>query len=473
MDKKYSDFQNSIKKGVEFFKTFDNSKTIKLISHLDADGISAASLMVKLLNKLNKKYSLSIYPQVNSVILDEIAMDDYEYFIFTDLGSGQLPEIKEKLKGKKIIILDHHELQITEDVENIVQINPHLFKIKGDKEISGSGVVYSFVREIDSEMEKFAHIALIGAIGDMQEDKGFLYLNNQILETAIKHKKIDVRKGLAFFGIQTRPLYKILEYSTDPYVPEVCGSESKAIQFLQDMDINPKIDKKWKKITDLTDEETKKLAAGIIMKRVNETNPEDIFGNIYTLTEEKEGLPFKDIKEFSTLLNACGRLGRASLGIGCCLNDPKVKKRALAVLKEYKKEIVNALKWHRSNQDNPEFIINQNGYRIINAKEEVMPTMIGTLASIVSRSNDIKQDTYIMSMARNFDDTTKISLRTSCLNNTENLRELVEKIVEKVGGESGGHMNAAGAIIPTKIEEAFIEEAKIVLGKKAMEEIVV
>ena len=38
--------------------------------------------------------------------------------------------------------------------------------------------------------------------------------------------------------------------------------------------------------------------------------------------------------------------------------------------------------------------------------------------------------------------------------------------------ESGGHKNAAGAIIPTDKEEDFIQRAKEVLGKQAMEEIV-
>jgi len=40
------------------------------------------------------------------------------------------------------------------------------------------------------------------------------------------------------------------------------------------------------------------------------------------------------------------------------------------------------------------------------------------------------------------------------------------------GCECGGHTNAAGALIPTEMENKFIENAKVILEKKAMEEIV-
>ena len=261
-----------------------------------------------------------------------------------------------------------------------------------------------------------------------------------------------------------------MEYCTDPYIPGVTGSESGAIQFLYSIGINPKNGSSWKKIGHLNDGEMKKLVTGVIMKRLNEENPEDVLGNVYLLREEEHESPTKDAREFSTLLNACGRLGKASLGIGACLGDKKIKEKAIKSMEGYKREIVNAIKWYEGNKESS-FVFKDNGFIIINAQDKVMHTLIGTLASILSRSNSFKKNTYIVSMARLIDGNTKVSLRISGRNKDIDLKRVIEKIVYGVEGcEAGGHANAAGALIPSDKEEKFIERAKEVLGSIALEE---
>lgn len=461
---KYKQFHDSIEIAVNRFNQWDKSRTIRIISHLDADGISAAAIMIQMLNQENWKYSNSILKQLNKEKLVEFSKEDNEYFIFTDLGSGQLNDIEEILKDKKVLILDHHDVERSKDSKNIIHVNPHLFGIDGSKEISGSGVVYLFAKMLDKKNENLAHIAVIGAIGDVQQDKkGFSYLNNEILDTAIKNGKIKVEQGLRFFGTQTKPLHKVLEYSTDPYIPGVSGSESGAIQFLNQIGIHPKKGNDWKKIINLDKEDMKKLVTGIIMKRMNEEAPEDVLGPVYTLNDEKIGSHTKDAKEFATLLNACGRMSRASCGIGTCLGIEKDKTMAIQTLTDYKKEIVNAIEWYNQNKDSAD-IIQEKNFLIINAKDNIPPTIIGTLASIISKSNDLPNDMYIMSLANSDNDSIKVSLRTTKTNKQVDLRDIVKKITDKIGGEAGGHMQAAGALITKEMEEEFIEEAKSILN---------
>jgi len=244
----YELFKEDIKKSVEEFKKIDRKEIIKVISHLDADGISAASIMVKCLNNDNRKYSISIIQQIKKEVLEEFAREHYKYFVFTDIGSGAITDIKELFKEKTVFILDHHEPEKTElKSENIFFVNPHKFGIDGGKEVSGAGVAYLFASQLDKKMEEFAHVAIIGAMGDMQEHKGFERINSEILKTAIDKGKIKVIRGLRLFGAQTKPLHKVLEYCTDPFIPGVSGSESGAIQFLQQIGINPKNEKGWKK----------------------------------------------------------------------------------------------------------------------------------------------------------------------------------------------------------------------------------
>ena len=244
-----------------------------------------------------------------------------------------------------------------------------------------------------------------------------------------------------------------------------------AIQFLQQIGINPKIGSEWKKIVHLSDKEIKQLIAGIVMKRINEETPEDILGNIYTIIEEEKESPTRDAREFATLLNACGRLKKASLGIGACLGDKRIKRKAISQLREYKRAIIDAMRWYNNNKETGSVIIN-DGFIIINAGENIYPTMIGTTASIISKSNEYKDGTYIMSLAHQDDGTTKVSLRISGRNVGKeiDLRGVVSEITRQVKGEAGGHAYAAGAIISTEDEDKFIETAKAVLSKRALEE---
>ncbi len=466
----YEKFNEQVQSAAGEFKKIDKKEVIRVISHLDADGISAGAIMLKLLNLEERKYSVSIVQQLNKALLLQLATEPYDIFIFTDIGSGVLSDIKEILKERKVFILDHHGTENPE-VGDIVFVNPHTCGIDGGKEISGAGVVFRFASAVNSAMEDFAHIAIIGAVGDLQEQNGFLRLNQEILDIAIKNNKIQVKKGLRIFGAQTKPLHKALEYCTDPYIPGVSGSESGAIQFLYQIGIDPKNGSGWKKIVHLDDEDMKKLVTGIIMKRLNEAKPDDVLGDVYILPHEEEESPTRDAKEFATLLNACGRLGRASYGIGACLGDKKIKQMAIRSLTDYKKEIVNALSWYNENKFTDD-VLWGDGFVIINAKEKVMSTMIGTLASILSKSNVMANNTFILSMARAVDGNTKISLRTT--NNVHgnlDLRNIIEEIINDIGNaESGGHQNAAGAVIPTEREEKFIHQAKEILARYALEE---
>lgn len=456
---KYDKLKEQIKKSVEEFKKIDKKETIRVISHLDCDGIAACSILIKAFNRDNRKYSISIIQQLDKKIVDELKNEDYSFFFFSDLGSGYASEIYKNFK--KVFILDHHQMK--DKFANTTHINPHFFGIDGNKEISGAGLAYLFAKELNEKNKDMAHIAVIGAIGDIQENNGFLKLNNEILQEALKQGTIKLKKGLRVFGGYTKPLHKVLEYSSDIYIPGVTGSETNSIKFLQDIGINPKNGKEWVKINELSDEEMQRLIAAVVMKRNNQTNPEDIIGYSYILTKETYE-QLKEAKEFSTILNACGRLNNASLGIGCCLDDKKKKKKAIENLSNYKKEIVNAINWYNKNKKNSN-IIKEDGFIIINAQDNILSTITGTLASMLARNNEFKKGTLIMSMAQQMDNTTKVSLRCAG-DNESDLMGIIKDITEKIDGEAGGHKDAAGAIIKTEDEEKFIEEARKILKEK-------
>ncbi len=466
MNSKYESFKQAVIGAANEFSKLNKKSRVRIISHLDADGISACSIIIKALNRAHMKYAVSIVQQLDKESVSQLTKENNDIIVFTDIGAGQLSIIAEKLDKKNVFVLDHHPPEKVK-TEHIVHVNPHLFGIDGSTEVSGAGIAYLFAEALNPKNKDMAHIAVIGAVGDIQEDSAFKELNNEILETAKQEGKIKVIKGLRVFGAQTKPLHRVLEHCTEHLIPGVTGSESSAVQFLQQIGINPKNGNEWKTLIDLDGNDLKKLTTEIIMRRVNEKSPESIIGPVYILTEEQKGSPLKDAKEFATLLNACGRLGKASLGIGACLNDEKLKKKAIQHMAVYKREIVKAMEWYEANKSKNVF--RGAGFIIINAEDNIPATMIGTIASLITKSKNIEEGTFVLSMAQQFDGNTKVSLRMSG-NNNKDLSQIASKIVKAVDGVAGGHYNAAGAIIKTSEEKQFIDEAKRVLAENYMEE---
>ncbi len=456
---KYIQLYSHIKKAADDFSKISQSQVIRIVSHLDADGISSCSILIKALIRANRPYVVSIVQNIDEPLIQTLLAEPHKYVAFTDLGSGQFLILKEKLKEKNIFIFDHHELESAEEAENIIHVNPHFFGIDGSREISGAGVTYLFAKALDEKNKDMAHIAVIGAIGDVQEASGFEKLNSEILNDAVEAGKIKVVPGLKVFGAQTKPLYKLLAHSTQYKISDVTGSESKAIQFLQQIGISPKEGSRWRMLDDLDEEEKKTLVTEIIMRRLNEKQPEAIIGPTYILSDEEKQSPLRDAKEFSTLLNACGRMDKAELGIGVCLNDKKLKVKAIEHMADYRKEIVRAMNWFEENYNTNKLIKGKN-YVIINAEDKIMHTMVGTVASIISKSNYLENGMLVLSMARMGDGNTKASLRMCSDESEQDLRSIISRIAEKVNGTAGGHTGAAGAVIKTEMESQFIEDAK-------------
>ncbi len=447
------DFKEAILDAAEKFKKTSNP--IRILSNFDADGITAAAILVKAMQRLNKSFSLSIIKQITEDYLKELSKEDYKTIIIADMGSGSLSLIDKYLKDKNVFILDHHQIENFET--NTKFLNPLKYGINNYKEISASGVCYLFAKALNEENKDLAHLAIIGAIGDIQEDNGFIGLNKEILEDA--KEKIEVKKGLKMFGHQTKPLHKLLMFSTDPYIPGVSGNESGTLRFLSDIGISIRADGKFRKLINLGKEELKKLTSAIIIKRFENEgeNPEDVLGDIYLLKDEEEGSSIKDAREFSTLLNASGRLNKSYIGVGVCLNNNKMKKEAIEMLDSYKAEIVKYLNWFYENKEN----FDHGNFVLINAKDNIKDVFIGVIMSIISRSNIYKEGTTLIGMAYGNKEI-KISSRYSGKGD-KSLNELLLKLTSAVGGSAGGHHSAAGGFISLEKEKEFIENTKKML----------
>jgi RecJ-like exonuclease len=311
-----------------------------------------------------------------------------------------------------------------------------------------------FAKAIDLKNVDLIDLAIVGAIGDEQEDRGELKgLARKILEEAIILGKVTAIKGLRFYGRNTRPIHKALEYSFDPFIPGISGSESNAIQFLSELGISVKDDGEWKKLKDLTIEEQQKLASAIIVERLksNHSYAEDIFGENYSLL----GMPeeFQDAREFSTLLNACGRLGRPDLGIRLGLNDFNPMNEVWTLLDEYRKTISGCMNLLRENN---KIISTTSTSSFLSCEGKIPESLIGTVTSIALNSNMFDQSKPVFGFAETNDGKIKVSARASKSIKEINLRDIILYAAKEVEGEGGGHKYAAGAFIPKDKKQEFV-----------------
>ena len=378
----YEDFSKSVKEFVGDFLNVvsEDKRPVKIVGNLDTDGITSVSLLAKAFSRKKIKYAVSIIKQINNEILRSLKNEDYSAVVFVDLGSGYINQINEEL-DKEVFILDHHFPEVKENkLGKIRQVNPHINGIDGTKQVSAAGVTYFFTKALDERNVDLSYLALVGAVGDVQENLGFLGLNEKILDDAVANDLIEVRETLRVFGMQTKPIHKALEYSTNPYISGVTGNEKGAIKFLEDTGIKVYDGaREFRRLVSLTKQELDKLITAIDLKKgVNNLDP--LVGPVFLLKGENDDSLKKDLREFSTLLNSCGKMGWPSLGVGVCMGDEMASKKAYEVLRNYRREIIDALNWFHENRRSDK-IVEKDNYVLVMAENNIRDTIIHILST--------------------------------------------------------------------------------------------
>ncbi len=428
-----------IKLAIERLDLLSKTKPLRVVSHYDTDGITSAAIFSRALERWGKRFTLHIVKGLENDYIRQLP--DSEVLIFLDLASGSLDVLGEK--KTEVFIFDHHEIVQTIPA-NVALINPHCF---GHEMMSGAGVCYLFAKALSPDNKDLASLAVIGMVGDsFEKDLGKVY--DEILRDA----ETLVKKGLLLYP-STRPLDKALEYSSNPYIPGVTGSYKGAIELLREANI-PREDGRFKALYELTDEEMGSLITAILLRSPSDKRTTDIIGNLYLV---KFFNKLEDAREFSALINACSRMDSPHVSLGFCLGNRKCKEEAERIYISYKQHLVSALKYV---DDSSEKISGRN-YTIINARNNIKDTIIGTVASIISHSPVYSEGTIIVALAYN-QDKIKVSARIVG-SEGRNVRDVLHRAVVSLGGEVGGHQNAAGCLISREQETIFINELQKVL----------
>jgi RecJ-like exonuclease len=425
--------------------------------------LAAAGIICSALLRSGARFHLTIIRQLRRKTIQQLVNEWGDAFVFVDLGSGQIGEISKFMSNSKVFIFDHHPPMETGS-PLFTHVNPRLCDIDGTTMISAAGVAYFVARAMDPSNIDLSSLAVVGALGDQQdkgEQRSLTGLNAEIVKDAEKASVVEVSKDIRLFGRETRPIHTTLEYTTEPYIPGLTGNGDACAKLLLNLGIPLKEGESWRTISSLTQEEKTRLVSELVRRMMSKgmdpKDAESLIGTVYTLTKEDKGTSFRDAREYSSLLNACGRMGFPGLGVATCMGDRCDGLRETQnVLSQYRRKLAEYLEFF----EKPNFVKETEHLQYFNGENLMDDRMIGPVTSIAISSRILKSDRPVVALANSEDNFIKISMRATdqLVKKGIDLGKAIREAIQGIEGEAegGGHDIAAGAFIAKGHEEMFL-----------------
>lgn len=446
------------------------SNDVLIVAHIDADGISSAAIAAKTCERLDKEYEVLFANKMDDATVDAINSSKRSLVWIVDLGSGYLS----KYTRDNIVISDHHvpdptwrkRKQVTLDMFSMTleHVNCHTYGMDGSVEACGASTTYLISKAIDPSNVDLAYIAVIGACGDLQ-DRSFSMLvgvNDIAVRDAVMNGDLSIDHDIRLFGRETRPLVQLIQYSSDPYIKGLTDNSAECNRFFASLDIPLKDGNGYRSWNGLSEDERKR-ARDALIERVDPEDIDVLVGDVYTLNRFPHEGGLRDVKEFATTLNSCGRYDDAPTGLRICLGDPDAMKDADENRAEHKRNISAALQYVKNND-----LVKERQYiQYFNAGRAIKDTVVGIVAGMMLNSDSCRKDLPMIAFAM-ADDGVKVSARAdrSLGERGLDLSMVMNTAAGLVGGFGGGHNVAAGATIPYGKENEFLDAVEDIVASQ-------
>ena len=454
----------------------EDEKEISIISHLDADGIASGSIISSALARLGAKCAVRTVSDMTLNVLEQMRSENHDFYIITDLGGGMVNEFNQALDNRWAII-DHHKIpeqEISIDDSNNQILNAWKYGIDGDKEISAGGMAYMVAITLDRKNKNLSPIAIVSALAERQDqgDKKSLFgLNSEIVKTAQSLRLISMDLDLMLTGRETRPIHEALAHTAFPYIEGLTWATESCYALIKNAGIKMSKDGRWRVLSEISQDEKSVILNAISEFVVNSSKSKEVnmidnlIGYTYTLINEDQRSLLRDAREFSTMLNACGRIRKAGVGIGICMGDrnnllnegEKIITKYRTTLRNYISSIFTE-KWR---------MIDNGKSVFINGEGLLAEDMVGAISSLLSGSPTLGGRLVFVRTLTN-DGFYKFSSRKSLGSTSKSDLGLIMRYCsESVGGSGGGHSLAAGCRIPsTRLEEFLSAVRNAILDAK-------
>lgn len=444
-----------------------SARHVKVVSHIDADGLSAAAVAVRALQRAGKSYDVEFLKSLKPHDVERLKNENPDTLWFTDLGAGAA-----SLFGDvEPVITDHH----VPTAGGRYHLNCHFSGEDGARYLSGSTTSYLVARQLDRANRDLAPIAVVGCVGDLQDtDAGRLVgMNATVVEDARAAGLLSPLVDTRYFGRETRGLAKMLQFADDPCVPGVSGRHSESCQFLESLGVSLHEAEQERRWGHLTTEERRRvmsaIAKSLLTKGYGAKSVRRLVGEVYVLKTERAGEPVRDAKEFATLLNSTARYGEADIGLAIALGDrDDMYARGLELLKGHRANLVAGIQSVKERG-----LVERAHLQWFDAGSGIRETIVGIVAGMMYNADGVRKDLPIIAFADCEGDASqlpggnlrgpvvKVSGRASrgLVAAGVNLAEVMRVAAAKAGGAGGGHAPAAGATIPRAHIEPFLDAA--------------
>jgi RecJ-like exonuclease len=435
-----------------------DGRRILIATHIDADGLCSGSITFASLMRKGSNVTLRTLPDLDKRAIAELASENYDMYIFTDLGSALVPELESALGGR-FLVVDHHQIAEADAADPSV-VNAWAYAYDGGKEACSSAMAYFLSIAIDPNNDDLSPLAVVGSLADRQDrgpGRSLTGLNRAAVEAAQAKGLLRVSQDLMFTGRETRPIHEAVALTSAPFLKGLTGNKDSVLATLHQSGLALKDGGTWRTIASLTADEKKRLTEVIAEALGTAEGATEalasLVGEAYTFEFEDSFTPLRDAREFGTLLNACGRMGAAGTGISVCLGDrSEAFRAALKTLSEYRSGINRALEGVTSE---PSRIERQGRLVLVKAEGLVDEKMLGPVISILTSSPEFS-DKVLVGSSQSGESDLKISSRVGdAYPGKLNLGVIMRESAEAVDGVGGGHAMAAGAKIPASKAEAF------------------
>ena len=437
-----------------------SAESFLIITHIDADGIASGGIASITLDRLGKRYEIVFEKKITDDTIAMINDSEEDIVWICDLGSAYLSEFMRP----GIIITDHHvpdpkwrrKQTSIDDFGDVHHLNPHSYGMSGSYEICGAGMTYLLSKTVDKNNKDLAFLAIVGAVGDLQDNREsrLIGCNRTILKEAVSDGEVAVTEDIRYYGRDYRPLAQFLQFGSDPPIPGISDNGPGCNAFFSDLNIPLKKGGEQRTWNDLTADEKKKATEDLTSRLPDAEQKKRLFGEVYTITRFDSCTGLRDVKEFATVLNSCGRYDDAGTGLRICKGDLTALEDAEKNRADHRKHIATAIAYIRENR----LLKVRRFVQFFEAGTSVRETVVGIVAGMLLNSGEARRDLPIFAFA-DADDGVKVSARATrtLTDRGLDLSFIMKKASEMVGGFGGGHKVAAGATIPKGKEEEFLD----------------
>ncbi|RLF25416.1 MAG: hypothetical protein DRN01_06425 [Thermoplasmata archaeon] len=436
----YDKASGLLKKGVEKLLSLPKETTVRVLSHYDTDGVTAAAIVCEALYRKGYNFHATLLKHPFKEELTKVKEEGNEFVILSDMGSGQIDYIKKF--GCPSIVLDHHQPVYDDTViDSIVHVNANLVGFDGNYEACGASMSYLFATTLDKKNSDLAPLAVTGAIGDKQHLGGFKGLNKTIFEEAVSTKKIMLKESrMKTIGAN---LKDEIMFSVDPYYTSLSGREEEVELFLKTLSVDSQ-----KKYVELSQHERKILHSAVILKLLQNKLQPEILDTVIKERYFSENIP-DDLDRFSDVIDACGKSGETGLALSVCLNNGERYQKAVEVENDYRKLLIK----HLNALEDGEL------KEAVNIQYFYSPkASLGSVLSGIVMNYFPYKGKPIFSFSRK-----NSSVHVSCratralVEQGVDLGDVMRRVASEVGGAGGGHKIAAGGTFENIKEEELIK----------------